>query len=130
MAKHKTALGRTIDMSELMARNEKTRAVGNMRVNARGDTIDANGKIVEPVTNKVNERYSKTVGNRAAQPVRQVKPRRPGSDTPGPRKQTLAPQQHSTPQTPKPELTEYEKQLEEDLADDFDIEEIKAKERN
>ena len=66
MSKYRTALGKTVDMSELVARNEKTRAVGNMKVNARGDTIDAFGKIIEPVTNKVNSGYAKTVGNKMA----------------------------------------------------------------
>lgn len=54
-------------MSALAARNEKTRAVGNMKVNARGDTIDSTGKIILPVTQKVGERYQNTVGNKSAQ---------------------------------------------------------------
>jgi hypothetical protein len=41
-----------------------------MSVNARGDTIDAHGRIVEPVTSKVNEAYGKTVGNRSAHAVK------------------------------------------------------------
>ena len=44
MANYKTAMGKTVDMAALAAKNEKTRAVGNMKVNARGDTIDAQGR--------------------------------------------------------------------------------------
>lgn len=79
MAKYRTALGKVVDMATLASKNEKTRAVGNMKVNARGDTIDAFGQVVKPATSKVNEVYSKTVGNRSAQPVAQ-KPRRAGND--------------------------------------------------
>jgi hypothetical protein len=57
-------------MSQLAAKNERARAVGNMSVNARGDTIDATGKIVLPVTKKVGDRYQKTVSNRAANIVK------------------------------------------------------------
>ena len=63
-------MGKTVDMAALTAKNEKTRAVGNMKVNARGDTIDAQGHIVKSATVKANDSYNKTVGNRSAQPVR------------------------------------------------------------
>jgi hypothetical protein len=67
MAKYKTALGRTVDMAALAAKNERVRAVGNMKVNARGDTIDSMGNIIKSVNSKVNSGYAKTVGNRSAQ---------------------------------------------------------------
>jgi hypothetical protein len=66
MTKYRSAQGKTIDMSVLAARNERTRAVGNMNVNARGDTIDATGKIIVPVTRKVNENYQRAVANKSA----------------------------------------------------------------
>ena len=74
MGVYRTALGKTIDMSALAAKNEKTRAVGNMKVNARGDTIDGQGRVIEPVTSKVSKQYEKTVGNRSAQPVNRKPP--------------------------------------------------------
>jgi len=74
MSTYRTALGKSLDMSALVARNEKTRAVGNMKVNARGDTIDGQGRIVEPVTSKVSKQYEKTVGNKSAQPVAKKPP--------------------------------------------------------
>lgn len=70
MAKYRTAQGKVIDMSQLAAKNERTRAVGNMSVNARGDTIDGQGKIILPVTKKVGDKYQKTVSNRAANIVK------------------------------------------------------------
>jgi hypothetical protein len=139
MKKYKTALGRTIDMTELLAKNEKTRAVGNMRVNARGDTIDNQGKIVESITTKVSNRNAKTVGNRSAQPVRGQQ-RRPGKDpTPVQKQQqnrVVAPKKQINQQVPivQPktvetiELSEYEKQLDIDMEDDLEIEKIKATE--
>jgi hypothetical protein len=70
MAKYRTAQGKIVDMSQLSARNETTRAVGNMRVNARGDTIDGTGRVILPVTKKVGEKYQRTVSNRAANLVK------------------------------------------------------------
>lgn len=70
MAKYRTAQGKVIDMSQLAAKNEKVRAVGNMSVNARGDTIDGQGRVVLPVTKKVGDKYQKTVSNRAANLVK------------------------------------------------------------
>lgn len=64
---YRTAQGKSLDMNALRAKNERLRAVGNMKVNARGDTIDSAGNIVVPVTEKVGKRYQKTVGNRSAQ---------------------------------------------------------------
>jgi hypothetical protein len=60
MSKYRTAMGKTVDMAALTAKNEKTRAVGNMKVNARGDSIDAQGRIIRTATTKVNDSYNKT----------------------------------------------------------------------
>ncbi len=67
---YRTALGKTVDMSALASKNERVRAVGNMNVNARGDTIDSFGRIIVPVTKKVGDKYQKTVSNRAANVVK------------------------------------------------------------
>jgi hypothetical protein len=66
MGIYRTAQGKRLDMSMLARRNERVRAVGNMSVNARGDTIDSQGKVIVPVTKKVGDRYQRTVSNRAA----------------------------------------------------------------
>jgi len=44
----KTARGRTLDMGNLAAKNEKTRAVSNLNMNARGDIIDNRGNVEIP----------------------------------------------------------------------------------
>lgn len=114
MAVYRSAQGRMIDMSALAARHEKTRAVGNMKVNARGDTIDAQGKIVKPVTEKVTDQYSKTVGNRGSHVVRQP----------------AKPQKKQEPEyKPKIELTEFERQFEEEDISEQELKILKEKEK-
>jgi hypothetical protein len=114
MKNYKSAMGKSIDMSALAARNEHTRAVGNMSVNARGDTIDSTGRVIRPVTDKVNEAYGKTVGNKSAQVKRTV------TTKPTTQKVEVKPQLE--------ELTEAELELEESFEDDIEVEKIKAKE--
>jgi hypothetical protein len=69
MAKvYKTARGQSLDMASLISKHEKTRAVSNVNsVNARGDEIDAYGKIVIPATEKVSNSYATQVGHQTAQ---------------------------------------------------------------
>ena len=111
MAKYKTALGRVVDMAALAAKNEKTRAVGNMKVNARGDTIDSMGRVTQSVTTKVNSGYSKTVGNRSARanpaPIQKVE---------------------ADPVTKVEEITEFKLDTGTTESEDIAIEAIKAKE--
>lgn len=64
---HKTALGKSVDMAALRAKNEKVRAIGNMLVNARGDIIDSNNEIINDSTKRVNEHYMRGALNRLAQ---------------------------------------------------------------
>ena len=42
----KSMRGKEIDMEKLNLRNETIPAVGNMKVNARGDEIGAGGKVI------------------------------------------------------------------------------------
>lgn len=112
MAIHRTALGKGLDMTALAAKNERVRAVGNMRVNARGDTIDGQGRVIEPVTKKVGDKYQRSVTNRAANVID--------------RKQT--PIEVDTAPEEKFELTAEELALEAELEDEVDIEELKAAE--
>ena len=116
MKNYKSAMGKPIDMAALAAKNEHTRAVGNMRVNARGDSIDANGRVIRPVTDKVNEAYSKTVGNKSAQVKRPVTT-----------KPTTTPKKAEVVKPKVEELTEAELELEESFEDDIEVEKIKAK---
>lgn len=55
-----TAQGRQIDMDLLRKRNELTPAVGNAKVNARGDELGPGGKIIRKREEIVNEYYKNT----------------------------------------------------------------------
>jgi len=114
MANYRTAMGKTVDMAALAARNEKTRAVGNMKVNARGDTIDSQGRIIKPVTSKVNDQYANTVGNRSSHVVKRPTQAKPTAPAPAP-----------APKIDLAELTQAEKDLEAEFDDDELTEQIK-----
>lgn len=55
---YKTMQGKEVDIDAIMARNEHVPAVGNIRVNARGDEIDATGRIVRRREDIVNDHYN------------------------------------------------------------------------
>ncbi len=124
MGIYRTAQGRPLDMAQLAAKNEKTRAVGNMNVNARGDTIDSHGKIITPVTRKVGNRYSNSVtnpeSNRAKSLVR--------------KKTDVSPDDVTEVTKVEPVESIFEEMTDEDLEflepsdEDLEIEEIKAQE--
>ena len=118
MSIYRTAMGKNVDMNALRSKNEKVRAVGNVKnLNARGDTIDPHGRIIKPVTEKVSGGYSKTVGNRSAQvtkrPAQKIQPDKPKAVQPA---------------IDLVELTPEERELEESFEDDLEIEKIKQQE--
>jgi hypothetical protein len=53
-----TAHGKAIDMDRLRVANEETIAVGNMKVNARGDKLGTGGSVAE-TRNQVQDTYNK-----------------------------------------------------------------------
>ena len=57
----KTAKGRTLDMAALAAKHEKTRAVSNMNLNARGDIIDNRNQVTIPREKIAKEFYKDNV---------------------------------------------------------------------
>jgi len=59
---HRTANGKTIDMDMLRKRNELTLAVGNQRVNARGDEIGPGGKIIRKREDVMRDYYTSQEG--------------------------------------------------------------------
>jgi hypothetical protein len=56
---YRTAMGKTVDMGALMLQNENVRAVGNMSVNARGDTLDSNNQVIDRKTRQAQRQYQK-----------------------------------------------------------------------
>lgn len=56
---HRSMRGKIIDMDLLRKKNELTPAIGNARVNARGDELGPGGKIVRKREDIVREYYEK-----------------------------------------------------------------------
>ena len=75
---YKTANGKHIDLDLLIARNELTPAVGNAKVNARGDELGAGGKIIRKREEVLKDYYNNASGvpdevvKRKAAPVADV----------------------------------------------------------
>jgi len=116
---YRTMQGRTIDMDKLRSQNELTPAVGNMKVNARGDEIGPGGKILRTREQVVSSYYEKNpkatpdVDNvSSSKPDNVVKPNNPPSqtmkieDTP-----VSSVIEDITPEKEKTEVTEEEKVL-------------------
>ena len=60
MAKtYRTARGKGVDLSQILNDNEHVRAVGNMNVNARGDTLDSQNNQVESKNSRIKKQYQK-----------------------------------------------------------------------
>jgi|TARA_R110000868_G_scaffold193124_2_gene437824 hypothetical protein len=93
MSVFRTAKGKAVDMAVLIAKNEKTRAVGNMSVNARGDIVDANNRIIRDANQRVASAYQKSVA-------------------PDNVKEAVAPKPHINELTPdEREFEEYDEQV-------------------
>ena len=56
---YRSANGKAVDMGAIRLQNEKVRAVGNMRVNARGDEIDDNNNVIRKKSEQVKNQYQK-----------------------------------------------------------------------
>jgi hypothetical protein len=57
---YRTLQGKEIDMEKLSLQNETAPAVGNMKVNARGDELGPGGKIVRTREEILADYYKKT----------------------------------------------------------------------
>ena len=58
MAIYRTARGSSVDISRLLQVNETTVAVGNNRVNARGDQLDEMGNVLVTKNENMNKHYN------------------------------------------------------------------------
>ena len=67
---YKSMQGRMIDIEKLRAANESVQAVGNMKVNARGDVLGAGGKIVTPKETVIRKYYEQPKGMVSDTPTR------------------------------------------------------------
>jgi hypothetical protein len=57
---YRSAMGKTVDMGSLLLQNESVRAVGNMGVNARGDVINSNNRVIERKSRQVQRQNRRT----------------------------------------------------------------------
>jgi hypothetical protein len=57
---YKTMQGKQVDLDLLIKRNELTPAVGNARVNARGDELGPGGRIIRKREEVVKDYYNKS----------------------------------------------------------------------
>ena len=60
---YKTSQGKSVDMGALRLKNENVRAVGNMKVNARGDQLDDNNRVIATKPEQVQRQYHKQSTN-------------------------------------------------------------------
>lgn len=58
---YKSARGKPVDMGALRLKNEKELAVGNMRVNARGDAVDESNRVIQSRPQQVHKQYQQQV---------------------------------------------------------------------
>ena len=68
---YKSANGKTIDMDLLRQKNELTPAVGNSRVNARGDELGEGGKIIRKKEDILADYYASNPGVKEEAPISQ-----------------------------------------------------------
>lgn len=59
---YRTMQGKPIDIERFIAQNEMAQAVGNMKVNARGDLLGPGGKIIK-TRDQIMAEYNKDVAN-------------------------------------------------------------------
>ncbi len=65
MAKiYRTAQGRSLDIERLRLQNELVPAIGNMRVNARGDQLGPGGKVVKNREQMIDEHYQNNISTK------------------------------------------------------------------
>jgi hypothetical protein len=65
---YRTAQGKSVDLGTIMLQNEHVRAVGNMNVNARGDKLDQNNRVIETKPRQIQRQNARTT-NVSADPV-------------------------------------------------------------
>ena len=56
---YRTAQGKVVDLGAMMVQNETVRAVGNMSVNARGDIIDSQDRVLATRGEQVNRNLNR-----------------------------------------------------------------------
>jgi len=81
---YRTAQGKMVDLGSLQLRNETVRAVGNMKVNARGDLIDSNNRAINSRNQQVDRQYRRQTSNVSNSPVQHGRTEAAAADIPVP----------------------------------------------
>tara|TARA_B100001057_G_C22858761_1_gene953652 strand:+ start:1439 stop:1975 length:537 start_codon:yes stop_codon:yes gene_type:complete len=63
MSKHITSKGKVIDMESVIAQQGDAVAIGNMRVNAKGDLLGPGGKVIQTADERAREFYKNSETN-------------------------------------------------------------------
>jgi hypothetical protein len=120
---YKSFQGKQIDMDLLRKKNELTPAVGNARVNARGDELGAGGKIIKKREDLVREYYkgSEPVAEEPTQAAKPVETQTaPAATKKSTRKTTRAQQKVETTAEPTTDLSDTEKEMFDEWVEDDD----------
>mgnify|MGYP001223202745 CR=1 FL=1 len=70
---YRTMQGRMVDIEKLRMANESVQAVGNMKVNARGDVLGAGGKVITKKAEVIQKYYEQPKGMADSTPARAKK---------------------------------------------------------
>jgi hypothetical protein len=87
-----------VDIEKLRAANESVQAVGNMKVNARGDVLGAGGQVVTPKAEVIKKYYEQPKGMVSDTPTK-------NKPTPAPKAEPVKTVQKMTPVATKPTPT-------------------------
>ena len=60
---YRSMQGKEVDMNKLINQNEMTPAVGNVKVNARGDQLGSGGKVVKKYEDIIRDQATPVVSN-------------------------------------------------------------------
>lgn len=111
MSKYRTAMGKTLDMGILRSRNQNVRAVGNMNVDAAGNTLDSNNEVISDSAKRVNQVYGKTTVNPGAAPRGRALPPDARNPQPGGPMPAVQPPPQAHPQPPVHHLSPLQRKL-------------------
>ena len=104
----RTARGVMIDMSAMASKHEKTRAVSNVAMNARGDRLNSDGSVKVSAEDIAVAHHNNTVPPQQ-QPISDTKPIIEEKPKEASKKQTDKPASTPTPQ--EPEIPNLEEQF-------------------
>ena len=115
---HRSLRGKVVDMDSLTKKNELTPAVGNARVNARGDELGAGGKTIKTRDTVVQEYYNNNIASESSGAAKKASTKSELVADPQPKKVAK--------KVKKPEVTKEEQTM----FDDFDDGWIEDKDGN